>query len=190
MKDEKKLKNKKKIREWQENLKNYKTKNFLGAYEVPFPNMIDLIQKAYELYGYKEKLGNPEFKFTRRIINEINEMLNEEYNRLSRIDNPYKYVPEEWLDDSVTAEDIITEINAKWQKKDKYGKIEQEYWVEVGMRSDEKGIKYYVYQRYCGNTGHHNPIYGDYDDSLKDCILAFWEDINCKITAFTRDFLD
>ena len=116
-------------------------------------------------------------------------MLNEEYKRLNRIDNPYKYVPEEWLDDSVTAEDIITEINAKWQKKDKYGKIEQEYWVEVGMRSDEKGIKYYVYQRYCGNTGHHNPIYGDYDDSLKDCILAFWEDI-CKISAFTRDFWD
>ena len=61
MKDEKKLENKKKIREWQENLKNYKAKNFLGEYEVPFPNMIDLIHKAYELYGYKEKLGNTEF---------------------------------------------------------------------------------------------------------------------------------
>ena len=188
MKDEKKLEIKKKIREWQENLKNYKKDDFWGN-EIPFANMIDLTHQAYELYGYNSKSERWEYDFTKKIINALNGMLNNEYERLNRIDNPYKYVPEEWLDDSVTAENIINEINAKWQRKDKYGKIEQEYWVEVGMKCDEKGIKYAVYQRYCGNTGHHHAIYGDYGESLKDCVLAFWEDIG-KSAAFTRAFWD
>lgn len=189
MKDEKKLEIKKKIREWQENLKAYKSKDYFGNYEVPFTNMIDLIHQAYELYGYKEKFGDTEFKFTRMLINSINEMLNNEYDRLNQIDNPYKYVPEEWLDDSVTAEDIIREINTKWQTKDEYGKIKQEYYVEVGMRSDEKGVKYHVSQRYCGNKGHRYTIYGNYDDSLKDCVLSFWEEIG-KSIAFSSSFWD
>ena len=137
MKDEKKLEIKKKIREWQENLKNYKKDDFWG-YEIPFANMIDLTHQAYELYGYNSKSERWEYDFTKKIINALNGMLNNEYERLNRIDNPYKYVPEEWLDDSVTAENIINEINAKWQRKDKYGKIEQEYWVEVGMNVTRK----------------------------------------------------
>lgn len=188
MKDEKKLEIKKKIREWQENLKNYKKDDFWG-YEVPFANMIDLTHQAYELYGYNSKSERWEYDFTKKIINALNGMLNNEYERLNRIDNPYKYVPEEWLEDSVTAEDIIKEINGKWQRSDKYGKIEQEYWVEVEMKTDEKGIRYWVYQRYCGNTGHHHAVYGDYNDSLKDCVLGFWEGIGRSI-AFSRSFWD
>lgn len=60
---------------------------------------------------------------------------------------------------------------------------------EVEMKTDEKGIRYWVYQRYCGNTGHHHAVYGDYNDSLKDCVLGFWEGIGRSI-AFSRSFWD
>lgn len=188
MKDEKKLEIKKKIKEWIENLKNYQEEGRYG-YNIPFANMVDLVQQAYSLYGYKSKYDKCEYVFTQKIINEVKEILDGEYDRLNCIDNLYEYVPEEWLDDSVTAENIINEINAKWQNKDEYGKIEQEYWVEVGVKIDEKGTKYAVYQRYCGNEGYHHAIYGDYGESLKDCILAFWENIG-KSAAFTRNFWD
>lgn len=188
MKDEKKLEIKKKIKEWIENLKNYQEEGRYG-YNIPFANMVDLVQQAYRLYGYKSKYDKCEYVFTQKIINEVKEILDGEYDRLNCIDNPYEYVPEEWLDDSVTAEDIIKEINGKWQRYDEYGKVEQEYWVEVEMKTDEKGIRYWVYQRYCGNIGHHHAVYGDYNESLKDCVLGFWEGIG-KSAAFTRNFWD
>ena len=188
MKDEKKLEIKKKIREWQENLKNYKKDNFWG-YEVPFANMIDLTHQAYELYGYNSKSERWEYDFTKRIINALYGMLDNEYERLNRIDNPYKYVPEEWLDDRVTADYIIKAINTKWQKHLTDGRIEQEYWVQVDTTTSDKGIKYAVHKRYCGNSGYENSVYGDYGESLKECVLAFWESIG-NTRAFLESFWD
>lgn len=184
--DEYKLKIKKHIKDCVDKC-NRKTK-FGNKEETNIDETINFIREIYDLVGYREEgWGNRKKYLLEHIYYNAKEFLESEYTRLNRIDNPYKYVPEEWLE--MEANDIIRIINKKWQKELPDGRVEQEYWVEYEERKTDNGTRYTVYERYCGNSGRDYDIYGDENDSLKDCVLAFWER-RSDIKNFVSNFWD